>query len=46
MRSISLILAAAVILATSSLAGSADRLPGAGTFAIDTAPSAVMVAAR
>ena len=47
MRKISLILAAAVLLATSTMAGTApDRLPGAGTFAFQDAPAAIMVAAR
>ena len=47
MRKISFFLAAAVLLATSTMAGSApDRIPGIGTFAFDAAPAAVMVASR
>jgi hypothetical protein len=47
MRKISFILAAAVLLASSSMAGSTpDRLPGVGTFAFQDAPTAVLVAAR
>lgn len=47
MRKISFFLAAAVLLATSTMAGSTpDRLPGVGTFAFETAPTAVMVASR
>lgn len=47
MRKLSFFLAAAVLLATSSVAGTApDRLPGVGTFVFEAAPTAVMVAAR
>lgn len=47
MRKLSFFLAAAVLVATSGMAGTApDRLPGVGTFAFEAAPAAVMVAAR
>ena len=47
MRQLSFILAAAVLLATSGMAGTApDHLPGAGTFAFGSTPAAVMVASR
>ena len=53
MRTLSIILAFAFVLAGASMAGSADRgLPGVGTFAytgspiVTSAPQAIVVAAR
>lgn len=52
MRALSIILAFAFVLAGASMAGSADSLPGAGTFAYTglsgatSAPQAIMFAAR
>lgn len=49
MRAISFIIALAVVVTTTSMAGTPDTLPGAGTFAFDySAPvaQAIIVASR
>jgi hypothetical protein len=49
MRAISLIIALAVVVTTTSMAGTKDTLPGAGTFAFEhTAPisQTIVVASR